>query len=124
MMNRIEIIKLLKENGYNFVEIGELLNLSKQRVFQLYYGKPYSRTEYWKEYACKNRYGGNGWKAKKRDNFQCQFFCGRKITKRNRLCVLHKNGDTSDNRVKNLLTVCIQCLAEAWQYKKSYAQKC
>jgi 5-methylcytosine-specific restriction endonuclease McrA len=56
------------------------------------------------KYLSKRRYGGNREKVLIRDKRQCRF-CGDNIN----LCVHHKDFNTKNNKLNNLITLCAGC---------------
>lgn len=91
-MDRLTIIKKLVEKKKTYREIGEILDISKQRVHQIY--KDYQSTLKVKQVR----------EIKKEQGNKCAL-CGRSYS----LELHHINGIKRDNRKDNLICLCREC---------------
>lgn len=114
-MSRRSLIIYLREQGYTYKQIGEFLDISRQRVHQIFarYKSPY------KNYHKKSILLDDFIRIEvmRRDKFTCKK-CGYKGFWRDfKLCVHHKDrsGQTENpnNSLKNLITLCSSCHSKA-----------
>ena len=94
MKERKKFIRYCIDKKMSYSEIGKLLGVTKQRIYNIYrYGN--------------NRNGGLMKSTKKeikdRDNNKCKICSSRK----NLAC--HHIGNPKDNRIKNIMTLCNSC---------------
>ena len=121
-MQRIEKMKQLKEKGLSYQTIGNLFNISRQRIHQII-KYPHSNSSYGYEYEKMRQ------KAFKRDNYKCVLCNSKKI-------VIHhldgngasKNGKLlktkeQDNNLNNLITLCQSCHTRIHKRKRGYSKK-
>jgi len=96
-----KIVMRLREKGYTFQEIGDQLELSKQRAYQIYsgYESMMIKKEQKKEPAPNRRE-----KILHRDNNECQFCFGHED-----LEVHHMDRNRKNNESRNLITLCYKC---------------
>jgi DNA-binding transcriptional MerR regulator len=84
-LERVELVKKMKQDGMTYAEIGRLLNISRQRVYQLIVGKTHNK--------------------KTRDEILICSKCKRKVTR------LEKHHP--DYRSNNTISLCVKCHQEA-----------
>lgn len=115
-----EILLSLREKGKTYQDIADLFNVSRQLIWSIVnnYHSPNEKENDDKE-KNKANFGGNKEKSLERDDFRCQI-CWRtqkecqKLFKR-KLDTHHLNGNKKDNRLENLISVCVQCHSEIHQ---------
>jgi len=91
ILERREMIINLRRNGYTLEEIGEVFNISKQRVDKILKSVT-GRTN--KE--CK---------ALLRDDYKCQICFNNPNIK-----IHYLNGNKRDTRIENMMTLCVSCI--------------
>lgn len=111
-MSRIWIIKDMRANRFTFQQIADLLEISKQRVHQIW------RKE--KNKQVKNSRGLDDFiriQVMRRDNFTCRKcrYVGRWRDKKLAVHHIDKSGQTENpnNSLKNLMTLCVNCHGKA-----------
>ena len=95
-----DLIQKLRGQRYTYQAIGNLLNLTRQRVHQIY-----------TNYACTKKYIRES--AKSRDGGIC-VICG----SNENIEIHHINGIKNDNRLSNLATLCRKCHVSMMKGKK------
>ena len=94
---RFQFISHCINFGLTFKEIGEMLNVTKQRVYAIYrYG-----------YSEKNKFTGGVKKARKElDKYRCRI-CRKKLPSAK--LHVHHIGSPKDNSTRNLVSLCAKC---------------
>lgn len=92
----------LRDKGLSYEQIGRLLGLSKQRIFQIYQQTTLNR----------DRTIQSIFKiVKTRDGYKCQWGekCVRKSYPPNKMVIHHIDFNEQNNNIKNLITLCPSC---------------
>lgn len=97
-MERKQKIIELREKGMSFGSIGKIMNVSKQRVYQIYQDNAQANPDKLEISL----------KIKARDDFECQWQYKCK-GKNSNLIVHHIDFDENNNDLKNLITLCVSC---------------
>ena len=102
-MDKKQIIQQLRKKRYTYNQIGKLLNISRQRVHQIFTKAKYKKGS------------PNSFRDIIRDidNNECQV-CGRKNcndSNKRKLSVHHLDGNNKNNSFHNLMSLCSQCHA-------------
>jgi len=98
---RFKFITQCRDKSMSYQEIGELLNLSKQRVYSIY---RYGITNY--------KTGNLRYNMQKRDSFKC-FICDSTSN-----LVTHNLQSPRVHKLKNILTLCSSCHAKIHKLMK------
>jgi len=105
-MNRRNKIIELRNKKFTFQKIAELLNVSRQRVYQIYQKDAQRKNKTYSGIRLKRQ-------IKERDNYQCQWGekCKDKSISRSNLIIHHIDYDENNNDPNNLITLCKFCHA-------------